>query len=148
MPKAKYTVVDAGQLSHLIGRLRSTLKAGKPFRVEIDTSKPRSISQNAILHKWCSIVAQERGEGSMIDVKNFVKLHIFAPILCADSDEFNEAMELVVRGLSEEEQLKAIQHIDVTSACSTEQMSKGLEQMVDHYAGLGVDAVMLEFPEE
>ena len=81
-----------------------------------------------------------------MDVKNFVKLHIFAPLLIADSDDFCEAMDLMCRGLSEEEQLKAVQFVDVTSACSVNQMSIGLENMVNYYAGIDVDPVILEFP--
>jgi hypothetical protein len=90
----------------------------------------------------------ERGEGLMEDVKAYVKLHIFAPILCADSDEFNESIELMVRGLTEEEQIKAIRCCDITSACNTEQMSKGLDDMRMHYASIDVDPVILDFPDE
>lgn len=146
--KHELIISSPADLSSAIGRMRATLKKKGAFRLKIDTSKSRSLNQNALLHQFCSIVALERGEESMMEVKRFVKLHIFAPLLCASSDEFAEALELMCRGLSEDEQLKAIHHVDVTSACSTAQMARGLEDMVNYYAGLGVDPVILDFPDE
>jgi hypothetical protein len=141
-------VTDSMGLSRLIGRMRATLRDKGQFRAIIRTTRKRSLEQSALYYAWIAQIHVERGEESVQEVRRFAKLNFFVPILVAENEEFAEAIAPVLAKMTEPEQLGLMDLIQATSICNTSQMSRGLESMANHYAGIDVDPVMLEFPEE
>jgi len=148
MPPIKLIVNSKPSLSEAIGSLRAAFGEAKYLKVTISKSRDRSLDQNRLFHAWVAQVATERSEFTFNDVRNFAKLHFFVPILRGEDEEFADAYDAAIKPLPYDVKTKAISLMPVTSRCNVEQMSRGLEDMQKHYAGLESDPVFLDFPDE
>jgi hypothetical protein len=141
----RLTVNSQESLSRAIGEIREIWRARKYIQVNIIEGKSRSISQNSISHAWYEQVARELREDDARGVKRYCKLHFGVPLLRAEDDEFREAYDgSILRTLSYEQKLLAMDVLPVTSRMTTAQLSRYMEDVQKHYRG----RVALEFPVE
>ena len=131
-------------LQSAIGELREMWNLYKYVKLNAKTGKSRSLDQNAISHAWYEQLARELREDDALGHKCYCKLHHGVPILRAEDEEFREAYDAVIKGLTYEQKLIAMRHWPVTSIMTKEQLSKYLESMQADFAKRGVH---LEFPE-
>ena len=132
-------------LQSAIGELREMWNLYKYVKLNAKTGKARSLDQNAISHAWYEQLSRELREDDALGHKCYCKLHHGVPILRAEDEEFREAYDAVIKGLTYEQKLIAMRHWPVTSIMTKEQLSKYLESMQSDFAKRGV---RLEFPEE
>jgi hypothetical protein len=137
----KLTINSTSSLSEAIGQLREAYEEHKFVTMRLDNRKPRTLTQNALLHAWCSTVAVEERQYTDSEVKCLCKLWFFLPILRGEDDEFNAICESVIDPLPYESKVKAMEILPVTSLMKTKQLNRGLEAMQAHFAG----RVELEF---
>ena len=140
-----YLTINSDQsLSSAIGELRDQFKSHRFLRVSIKTGKDRSLDQNSISHAWYEQISRELREETPLGVKNFCKLNYGVPILRADNEEFRQQYDTVLKPLSYDKKLLAMNFLPVTSLMNKAQLSQYLEAMQAAYA----DKVKLEFPEQ
>lgn len=138
------TINSDQSLSSAIGELRDQFKSHRFLRVSIKTGKDRSLDQNSISHAWYEQISRELREETPLGIKNFCKLHYGVPILRAENEEFRQQYDTVLKPLSYDKKLLAMNFLPVTSLMTKAQLSQYLEAMQLAYA----DKVKLEFPEQ
>lgn len=138
------TVNSDVSLQQAIGTLRDLYKSERYLRVDIKTGKARSIDQNSISHTWYEQISRELREETPLGVKNFCKLNYGVPILRAENEAFRIQYDTVLKPLSYEKKLLAMNFLPVTSLMTKAQLSQYLTAMQTAYA----DRVRLEFPEQ
>lgn len=140
-------IVNSEQsLQSAIGELRELFKARRYFSFIPKFGKKRSLDQNAISHAWYEQVARELREDDARGVKRFCKLHHGVPILRAEDAEFREAYDgAILRNLTYEQKLQAMDVLPVTSRMTTVQLHAFMLEVQEHYRKLGV---YLKFPED
>ena len=140
-----YLTINSDQsLSSAIGELRDQFKSHRFLRVSIKTGKDRSLDQNSISHAWYEQISRELREETPLGIKNFCKLHYGVPILRAENEEFRQQYDTVLKPLSYDKKLLAMNFLPVTSLMTKAQLSQYLEAMQSAYA----NRVKLEFPEQ
>ena len=140
-----WTLNSEPSLQTALGELRELWRQHKWLKVTVQTSKPRSIDQNAISHTWYEQLARELPEDNAIGWKAYCKLHIGVPILRAEDESFRAFYDGALKnGLTYEQKLQAMAFVPVTSLMSKKQLSRFLETMQMEFIGRGV---VLEFPE-
>ena len=140
----RLTINSEASLQTAIGELRVMWRDRKYLTVTVKGGKGRSLDQNAISHAWYEQVARELREDDARGVKRYCKLHFGVPILRAEDDEFREAYDAsILRTLSYEQKLVAMDMLPVTSRMTTDQLSRYMKDMQDHYDG----RVELKFPD-
>lgn len=132
-------------LQSVIGQLREMYKQHKYVKVSAKTGKHRSLDQNAIGHAWYEQLARELREDDALGWKCYCKLHHGVPILRAEDEDFREAYDATIKGMTYEQKLIAMRMLPVTSLMNKEQKSKYLESM---QADFNCRGVRLEFPVE
>lgn len=132
-------------LQSVIGQLREMYKQHKYVKVSAKTGKHRSLDQNAIGHAWYEQLARELREDDALGWKCYCKLHHGVPILRAEDEDFREAYDATIKGMTYEQKLIAMRMLPVTSLMNKEQKSKYLESMQADFNRRGV---RLEFPVE
>lgn len=130
-------------LQSAIGTLREEWRRHRYLKVSVRAGSDRSLEANALSHAWYEQVARELREDDALSVKAFCKLHFGVGILRAEDEEFREAYDAGIRGLSYEQKLQVMRILPVTSLMTKGQLSQYLEAMHDHYRTRGV---ALEFP--
>lgn len=150
MAKTRTLIVNSEPtLSEAIGLVRSTFKLARYFKLSILEGRDRSLEQNAIAWAWYAQIAAETGEGTPQDIHRLCKLQFGVPILRAENADFLELYDTAIKNsLSYEQKIKAMDFLPVTRVMTVKQMSGYLEAVQEHYAGRGVDAVVLEFPSD
>ena len=138
------TINSEQSLQSAIGDLREQWKRHKFLRVTVRVGKDRSIDQNSISHAWYQQIANELREETALGIKNYCKLHYGVPILRAENEEFRIQYDTVLKPLSYEKKLMAMNFLPVTSLMTKDQLSQYLDAMQSGYAG----RVRLEFPEK
>ncbi|OGT59746.1 MAG: hypothetical protein A3E01_04595 [Gammaproteobacteria bacterium RIFCSPHIGHO2_12_FULL_63_22] len=140
-----FTAYSADALSRVLGDIREAFTAHGFVKGTWTTNKPRSTDQNAISHAWYAQLATELRDDDELGWKCYCKLHHGVPILRAESDEFREAYDAAIKGLTYEQKLKVMRLLPVTSLMSKAQLSKYLEAVQDDFEKRGV---ILSFPLE
>ena len=110
-------------LQSVIGALREMYREHKYVKINAKTGKARSLDQNAIGHAWYEQIARELREDDALGHKCYCKLHHGVPILRAEDEEFREAYDAAIKGLSYEQKLKVMRILPVTSLMNKEQKS-------------------------
>lgn len=139
-----FTVNSDTSLQQAIGELRELYKVHKFLSITIKTGKARSIDQNSISHAWYEQIARELRDDTALGVKNYCKLHFGVPILRAENEDFRIQYDTVLKPLTYEKKLMAMNFLPVTSLMTKPQLSQYLEAIQQAYAG----RVQLEFPEQ
>jgi hypothetical protein len=138
------TINSDTSLQQAIGDLREAYRAHKFIRLNWTTGKARSLDQNAISHTWYDQISRELREETPLGVKCFCKLHYGVPILRAENEDFRAQYDTVLKPLSYDKKLLAMNFLPVTSLMTKPQLSQYLEAIQSAYA----DRVNLEFPEQ
>ena len=98
------------------------------LQVSKGNKKHRSLEQNALIHMWYREIADQTGDSTMLDIKRYCKLNIGIPLLLEDA-EFSEKYYRVMKDVDYEDELEAMDLIDVTSLMTTKQMSQYIDNM-------------------
>jgi hypothetical protein len=140
-------------LASALSTIKKEWHKRKYVRIDLKFGRDRSLDQNAIFHAWIAQLVREGGEFTFDGYRNFCRLHFFIPILIADNEDFREMWFSLFPKEDRERQydlkLKLVGTITgITSICTTEQFSRGLEDMQRHYETLETDPIFLTFPDE
>lgn len=138
------TINSDTSLQAAIGDLREAYRAHKFLRLSVKTGKARSLDQNSLAHVWYEQVSRELREETPLGVKCFCKLHYGVPILRAENEDFRIQYDTVLKPLSYDKKLLAMNFLPVTSLMTKDQLSQYLAAMQAAYA----DRVQLVFPEQ
>ncbi len=131
-------------LSNAIGEIREAWGLSKYLKISFTSGKNRSISQNSISHAWYEQLARELREDDVLGWRCYCKLHHGVPILRAEDEDFREAYDATIKGMTYEQKLIAMRMLPVTSLMTKLQLSKYLEAM---QADFSRKNVRLEFPD-
>lgn len=132
-------------LQKFIGEIREMYRVHRYIKATTKTGKARSIDQNSISHAWYEQIARELREDDALGWKCYCKLHHGVPILRAEDEQFREAYDATIKGLTYDKKLIAMKMLPVTSLMTKEQLSKYLEAM---QADFLTKDVRLEFPDD
>lgn len=122
-----FTINSDTSLQTVLGSLRELYGQTKYVKVKATTGRQRSVDQNAISHAWYQQLARELREDDELGWKCYCKLHFGVPILRAENDEFREAYDGAIKGLTYEQKLGVMRLLPVTSLMTKAQLSKYLE---------------------
>jgi len=115
----------------------AVMEAGDDMRVEIKP-RGRTPAQNAFSHTWYEEIAQALPEDDALGWKCYCKLHHGVPILRAEDEEFREAYDAAIKGLTYEQKLQAMRVLPVTSRMNVKQMTRYANAVRDDFAARGV----------
>lgn len=107
-----------------------------PFTLTVKEGKVRTLSQNALLHKWFGEIAKQTHE-TADQVKRECKFYQGCPILMADDPQF-VAFLSNLKNLTVEEKIAAMDYISVTSVMTTKQLSAMCDAVEAKYLPQGV----------
>jgi len=110
-----------------------------PFSAQINKGAPRSIEQNYLQRKWLS-EAQEQGDQTAEEYRGYCKLHFGVAIMKSESPEWAEKYDRLIKPLSYPEKLEMMMEpmdFPVTRLMSTKGKTDYLDQMYQHFTGLG-----------
>jgi len=114
-----------------------------PFTLTMREGKVRSLSQNALLHKWFGEIAKQT-HSTADQVKRECKFYQGCPILMADDPQF-VAFLSNLKELTVEQKIAAMDYVAVTSSMNTAQLSAMCDAVMAKYLPQGV---RLTIPEE
>lgn len=112
-----------------------------PFTVTIERGKRRTAAQNRLQREWCREIAEQTGEYTPEEVRGFNKLHFGVPILREENEDFRLKYDAVVKPLPYQHKLLAMQEpldMPVTRMMTTEQKTRYLDAIYQHWSGRGV----------
>jgi hypothetical protein len=103
----------------------------------------RSLEQNNFSHAWYEQMAKELPEDDALGWKCYCKLHHGVPILRAENEQFREAYDSTIKGMTYEQKLQVMKILPVTSLMTKPQLSNYLKEVQEDFLRRGV---RLEFP--
>lgn len=98
-----------------------------PATFEWRLGRDRSGEQNRLQFLWAREASEQRGDMTAEEVRSEWKLRFGVPIMREDSPEFRETYDLLIKPLSYEQKLKAMDLISVTSLMKVKQMVRFLD---------------------
>ena len=107
-----------------------------PFTLTFKEGKVRTISQNALLHKWIGEIAKQT-HSPVDQVKRECKFYQGCPILMADDPAFCAFLKHL-KNLTLEEKIAAMDYVSVTSVMTTKQLSQMGDAMRAKYLPQGI----------
>lgn len=138
------TLNSEPSLQSALGEIRTLWQQNKWLKVTVQTSKPRSLDQNALSFAWYEQLARELPDDDADGWRCFCKLHFAVPILRAEDATFREFYDTALKStLTYEQKIAAMRFVPVTSLMTKAQLSKYLESVQTEFIGRGV---VLEFP--
>lgn len=105
--------------------LLGTLKL--PITVEWVQGRDRTREQNRLQFLWAREASEQRGDRTAEEQRNEWKLRLGVPILREDSPEFRDTYDRLIKPLSYEQKIKAMDLIAVTSLLKVKQMVRYLD---------------------
>lgn len=130
MMRAATTPEQAGRLAEWVEGMPI------PFTLTVKEGKVRTLSQNALLHKWFGEIAKQT-YSTADQVKRECKFYQGCPILMADDPQF-VAFLSNLKNLTVEEKIAAMDYISVTSVMTTKQLSVMCDAVEAKYLPQGV----------
>lgn len=112
-----------------------------PYTVSVDKGGIRTAEQNRLQRMWHNEAAEQLQDERAEDKRAYCKLVLGVPILRAENEKFREQYDRLVRGLPYETKLELMKEpIDfpVTRLMSVGQKKRFLDDVWNHYTGLGV----------
>ncbi|MGR3476650.1 MAG: hypothetical protein ACU0EX_03875 [Sulfitobacter sp.] len=107
-----------------------------PFTLTMREGRVRSLSQNALLHKWFGEIARQT-HSTADQVKRECKFYQGCPILMADDPQF-VAFLSHLKSLTIEQKIAAMDYISVTSVMNTKQLSAMCDAVEAKYLPQGI----------
>lgn len=117
-------------------RLASDLT--KPFTVEWQLGRDRSLDQNRLQFLWAREAAEQRGDMTADEVRCEWKLIHGVPILREESAEFREIYDAAIKPLPYAQKLIAMRFIPVTREMKVPQMVRYLDTIQREAAEQGL----------
>lgn len=116
------------------------IRAAKAGHVVTICAKSRTTEQNALIHKWFSEIATQKGDVTMLDVKAHCNLTYGRPIKIRDDSDWSAVFGYLFDRLDYEKKLKAIRVIDVpfTRNMNVSQLSEYMNLMQLDYRQEGI----------
>jgi len=134
--------------NHLAAAMLKLSKAKLPSVVSIeDFHVDRSLPLNSLSHAWYSQISRTTKEDLPARIKGYCKLHFGVPILRAESEDFCETYDRIIKSLPYETKIDIMSQPDwfpITSLMDNAQFVHYLEDIQKHYS----DRVQLVFPNE
>lgn len=112
-----------------------------PFTATIAKGKKRSEDQNRLQRQWVKEIAEQMPQHTAEEWRGYCKLVHGVPILREENDEFREAYDRVVKPLSYENKLKAMQvplDMPVTRIMTSRQKTAFLDRIHREFSEQGV----------
>jgi hypothetical protein len=109
-----------------------------PFTVEWVQGRDRTREQNRLQFLWAREAAEQRGDRTAEEQRNEWKLRFGVPIMREDSPEFRATYDRLIKPLSYEEKIEAMELIAVTSLMKVRQMVRYLDAIERECAEEGV----------
>lgn len=111
----------------------------RPFTVDIEDGRNRSVEQNRLSQKWYGEIADQTGEDRE-DVRARCKLEIGVPILRRDNEKFRATYDKVVRPLDYADKITFIRDTDmaVTRLMKVAEMSEYMDTVFQRHAEFGI----------
>jgi hypothetical protein len=134
-------VYSDSTLALALGEVREAYRTHGRVKVKLLTGK-RSMNQNDISHAWYAELALQDRQEDARGHRRYCKLHHGVPIMRED-DDFRTAYDAVIKPLSYELKLQAMDCWPVTSLMDKAQMSKFLEAVREDYRRR---QIFVEFP--
>ena len=145
-PKGVPDAVES--VRHKIGQELAGLDDSKDWLVTVEPLKERrSRQQNRYQHLWHNEAAKQLRDETAEDKRAFCKLHFGVPILRAESDEFRQQYDRLIKPMPYPQKLELMKEpIDfpVTRLMTVEQKTRYLELIQHHYATQGVRLAAIE----
>ena len=110
------TADDLDALFTLLGSLKL------PLTIEWTQGLDRSAQQNRLQFLWAREAAEQLGDRTADEVRCDWKLRHGVPIMRGDSPEFRDTYDRLIKPLTYEQKVKAMQLIEVTSLMKVKQM--------------------------
>ncbi len=110
----------------------------KPFTVEWQLGRDRSLDQNRLQFLWAREASEQRGDMTADEVRCEWKLIHGVPILREESAEFREIYDAAIKPLPYAQKLVAMRFIPVTSEMKVPQMVRYLDTIQRECAQQGV----------
>lgn len=123
---------DLDALDRFLGNLKL------PFTVEWVQGRDRSGEQNRLQFLWAREAAEQLGDRTPEEQRNDWKLRFGVPIMREDSPEFREVYDRLIKPLTYEQKLKAMDLIQVTSLMKVPQMVRFLDMIERECAENGI----------
>ena len=117
-------------------RLASNLS--KPFTVEWQLGRDRSLDQNRLQFLWAREAAEQRGDMTADEVRCEWKLIHGVPILREENAQFQWVYDSAIKPLPYAQKLVAMRFIPVTSEMKVPQMVRYLDTIQRECAGQGI----------
>lgn len=118
--------------------VRLAWSLAKPFTVEWQLGRDRSLDQNRLQFLWAREAAEQRGDTTPDEVRREWKLRHGVPILREESPEFCATYDRAVKPLPYEQKLEAMHIISVTSLMKVPQMVRYLDTIQRECAQQGI----------
>lgn len=109
-----------------------------PITVEWVLGRDRTGEQNRLQFLWAREAAEQRGDRTPEEQRNEWKLRFGVPIMREDSPEFRATYDRLIKPLTYEQKLKAMELISVTSLMKVRQMVRYLDSIERECAEEGV----------
>jgi Fe-S cluster assembly scaffold protein SufB len=126
------TDADFEALFHLFGSLK------RPFTVEWTQGRDRSLDQNRLQFLWAREAAEQLGDRTPQELRNEWKLRFGVPIMREDSPEFRDTYDRLIKPLTYEQKVRAMELIEVTSLMKVRQMVRYLDAIERECAEQGI----------
>lgn len=123
---------DIDDFALLLGALKL------PVTVEWVQGRDRTKEQNRLQFLWAREAAEQRGDRTAEEQRNEWKLRFGIPIMREDSPDFRSTYDRLIKPLSYEEKLRAMDLISVTSLMKVRQMVRYLDAIERECAEEGV----------
>ena len=110
-----------------------------PFSAAITDADMRTLKQNKLQRKWLN-EAEEQGDQTAEEYRGWCKLHIGVAIMKAESEEWAEAYNRIIKPLPYETKLEMMMEpmdFPVTRCMTPKGKAKYLDGMYQHFTGLG-----------
>lgn len=124
---------DLDAFTALLGSLKL------PITVEWTLGRDRTLDQNRLQFLWAREAAEQLGDRTTDEVRCDWKLRHGVPIMREDSPEFRDTYDRLIKPLTYEQKLKAIQLIEVTSLMKVRQMVRYLDTVQRECAEQGIE---------
>lgn len=127
--------------------LASEYEPGQIVSVDVKPAKGRSLQQNRLQHLWHKEAAEQLQDETAEEKRAYCKLHFGIPILRAESDDFRDTYDRIIRPMSYEQKLELMAapiDFPVTRIMTVKQKTQFLDAVFGHYTSLGVQLTMPE----
>jgi len=114
--------------------IKDMFQKHKYLRVKIQEGS-RTLDQNHWIYQAYSMIATQTGD-TPTQVRRYCKLTFGLVILFSDDEEAAKRWRTMLRSITHEEKLEAMDQVDVTSSFTVKEGSTYIKSIIDNYQGL------------